>query len=406
MRFSDLKKLKPEEPPPLRARPVVPAQEKPEPRPAPAQLPAAPPPSARQPEPPPAAPEKRPAAEASSQASRRRQEQAAELSAEDFAAEFAHLEAKAKEVYSRLLLQADAFFKAADQPYCEKYEAVLAACALASGTLKTNPYLLNCTMYSTADDYLKAHTVNTLVVSLAMGLEARLEPAELSLLGFCAMAHDVGMTGYSALYGREERLGEAELAEMALHAEAGAAKLDRIVDLDHRIKERAKRIILQVHERPDGTGYPDRLSDEETDPLAQIISVADSYEAMTHPRSWREAVPPPDAVKELISREGGGFNAGAVKLLIAVISIYPPGSLVMLSTGETARVLRVNKGLLSRPVVEIALATDFSQTEPQLADLKFHTLVSIDRSVTLAELRERNPRYAARLELDRWWTNW
>jgi HD-GYP domain-containing protein (c-di-GMP phosphodiesterase class II) len=397
MRFTDLKKVKAAAAPPAPA-PAAKPPERERPAPAPA-VRETPPPA--QPLPQPEKPEQK---ETQSLPSRRRQEQ--EKSAAVPELPFAELDAKAKEVYSRLILQADAFLKAVDQPYCERYEAVLSVCTLAAGELRANPYFLNCTGYSTADNYLRAHTANTVILSLAMGLEAGLNSGELGLLGFCAMAHDIGMTGYSVLYNRQERLSEEELAEMTLHAEEGAAKLDRIVDIDYKIKDRAKRIILQIHERADGSGYPDRLSDEELDPLAQLISIADAYEAETHPRAWRDAVPPPEAVRELISKEGGGFNSGAVKLLISVISMYPPGSLVEMSTGETARVLRVNRGLLTRPVVQILLSKEGAQVEPQLADLKEHPLVSIESTVSMRRFGERNPKYAAQLELSRWWTDW
>ncbi|OGR77073.1 MAG: hypothetical protein A2X32_07260 [Elusimicrobia bacterium GWC2_64_44] len=315
-------------------------------------------------------------------------------------------EPRAREVYSRLLEQAGAFLKAADQPYCEKYEAVSAACGLVSETLKTNPALLGFTAYSTADDYLRGHTANTVVLALAMGVQAGLEPAELRLLGFCAMAHDIGMTEYSSLYNSETRLGDDEFAEMALHAEAGAAKLDRIVDLDYKIKDRARLIVLQTHERADGSGYPDHASDEELDPLAQLIAIADTYEAMTHPRAWRGPMAPPDAVKELIEKEGRGFNAGAVKLLISVLSIFPPGSLVRLSTGETARVLAVNRGSLTRPLVEKLLDSDYEPAAPSRLDLLAHPLLTIERPAGLEEVALRNPKYAAKLELARWWVEW
>jgi HD-GYP domain-containing protein (c-di-GMP phosphodiesterase class II) len=399
MRFSDLNKIKAAAAPQAKPAPQV----KPAPQPAPAPQPEAP----ETPRPLPALPPTtEQAASAGQQPSLTRRRRELEKSTAPKELPFHELEPRAKEVYSRLLLQVDSFLKAVDEPYCEKYEAALAACALAAGELKANPYFLGCSVYSTADDYLRAHTANTVILALAMGLEAGLDGGELGLLGFCSLAHDIGMTGYSALYNRQERLTEEELEEMTLHAEAGAAKLDRIVDLDYKVKDRAKKVILQIHERADGSGYPDRLSNEDIDPLAQLISIADAYEAMTHPRSWREALPPPDAVKELIAREGGGFNAGAVKLLISVISMYPPGSLVELSTGETAQVLRVNRGLLTRPVVQILLNKDGGQAEPRMDDLKQHPLVSIERTVTQRKLGELNPKYAARLELARWWTDW
>ena len=321
-------------------------------------------------------------------------------------APFKELDARAREVYSRVLDQAGVFLKAVDQPYTEKYEAILATCGLIIDTLKTNDLLLNYTNYSTAEDYLRAHRANTTILALALGLEAGLDSTELRLLGFCAMAHDIGMTEYAALYNRADRLGESEYSEMALHAEAGVAKLDRIVDMDYKIKERAGHIVLQTHERIDGTGYPDRLSDEEIDPLAQFISIADTYEAMTHPRAWRDAINPPEAIKELVEKEGKGFNAKAVKALISAISIYPPGSVVSLSSGEICRVLSVTRGFLTKPLVEILLDPDFSPTPPRPMNLYEHPLTSIERSVSFKEIADRNPKYAARLEMSRWWVEW
>lgn len=314
--------------------------------------------------------------------------------------------AAARELYSRLLEQAGELLKGADQPYTEKYEAVARSCDLAAETLKDNPVLLNYTSHSTADDYLKAHSANTAIIALAMGLAAGLEASELRLLGFCAMAHDLGMTGYADLYNREGRLTEEEFSRITQHAEAGAEKLDRIVDIDYRIKDRAKKIILQVHERMDGSGYPRRFSKEELDPLAQLIGIADAYEAMTHPRAWREAMEPPDVVKDLIECEGRGFNCAAVKNLISALSIYPPHSLVTLSTGEIARVIRLNKGSLTRPLVEVLLTADFALAPPQTVDLMEYPLTAIEGSVSLGTLQKQNPKFAAKLELARWWVSW
>ena len=127
---------------------------------------------------------------------------------------------------------------------------------------------------------------------------------------------------------------------------------------------------------------------------------------MTHPRAWRNAVNAPDAIKELVEKEGRGFNAKAVKALISAVSIYPPGSLVQLSSKEIARVIRVSRGFLSKPLVEILLDPAFNQINPQLLDLFEHPLTSIDRTVNFSELERRNPKCAARLEMSRWWVEW
>ncbi|OGS11697.1 MAG: hypothetical protein A2234_08355 [Elusimicrobia bacterium RIFOXYA2_FULL_58_8] len=319
---------------------------------------------------------------------------------------FEELDARAREIYTSLMAQARELLSRTQQPYTEQYEAVRRGCEAAAEELKTNPVLLNYSAYSTSGDYLAGHTANTTLLALAMGLAARLRPGELSLLGFCAMAHDIGMTAYSHLYNNEARLNEDEFAEMALHAEEGIRKLDRIVDLDYRIKDRAKTVILQVHERLDGGGYPDRLSKEEIDPLAQFIGIADSYEALTHPRAWRAAISPPEAVKTLLEKEGRGFNSKAIKALIGALSIYPPTSLVALSTGEIARVIQVNPGSLTRPLVEIFLDGKFRQTAKKTLNLLKHPLTAIERGVPFKELEKNNPELAASLELAGWWVEW
>lgn len=404
MRFSDLKKIKePPAPAPEQkkaARPA-PAPARETVKPAPAQLPAAPPPpDSFVPAPFVPSPAKQPLPGTP----KSRREAGREPAGPKIP--FKELDLEAREVYNRVLDQAGSFLKSVDQPYTEKYEAVLATTRIITDTLKTNGLLLNYTSYSTAEDYLRGHTANTAILALALGLEAGLEESELRLLGFCAMAHDIGMTEYSSLYNRADRLGEKEFSEMALHAEAGVAKLDRVVDLDYKVKDRAKHIVLQTHERADGSGYPDRLSDEEIDPLAQYISIADAYEAMTHPRAWRDAMDPPDAIKDLVEKEGRGFNAKAVKALLSAVSIYPPGSLVALSSGEIARVLRVTRGFLTKPLVELLLDPQFSQLNPSMTDLFEHPLTSIERPVSFKEVSKNNPKFAAKLEMSRWWVDW
>lgn len=318
---------------------------------------------------------------------------------------FNELDNQARRTYARLVSQAEEFLKRTAQPYTEQYRAVKAACTQVTETLRVNPVLLSYAAYSTSDGYLAGHTANTTLISLAIGINYGLEGKELDLLGFCAMAHDIGMTGYASIYNNSSRLTDDDFAEMTLHAEESVAKLDCIVDLDYKVKERARLIVMQVHERLDGSGYPSQLKAGEIDPLAQIIGIADAYEAMTHPRTWREAKNPPDVVKELIEREGRNFNAKAVRSLIAILSVYPPGSLTVLSTGEIARVIKVNKGSLTRPMVEIVADNNFTKVPFRTMDLIKYPLTAIERPIDLSELEERNPELAASLELARWWVD-
>jgi len=220
------------------------------------------------------------------------------------------------------------------------------------------------------------------------------------------MAHDWGMTGFQELSSKKEYLTDVEFSQVALHSEAGAAKLDSLQNIDSGLRERIKKVVCQVHERIDAKGYPFRLSGKDIDLLAQIISTADVYEAMTHPRTWREALNPPEVIKLFLEQKSGPvFNLKILKALIHTLSIYPPASLVALSRGEIARVLKPRKGSLTRPLVEILLDTDFAPVQTALLDLYEHPVHdAIARPVSLAELKGKNPEFAAGLEAARWWT--
>jgi len=338
--------------------------------------------------------------------SRKDQQRQDEAAVRASARPFRELDAQAREIYSRNMALAKELIGQIDRGYVEKYESIMRQAEFNSQALSANPVLLSYTRYATADDYLYAHSANVAVISQAMGLVLGLERSAVNFLGFCAMAHDLGMIDHAKLAKHEGRLTDAEYSEIMLHSEAGAARIDRFLDMDARLKEQAKKTILQVHERIDAGGYPGRLTNEEIGFPAQIIGIADVYEAMSHPRSWRPAGHPHNVMKHLIDKEGHGFNSRVVKALIEVFSIYPPGSLVALSTGEIANVVQVNPGSLTRPVVSVLLDPDFSPALPRLVDLLEHPLTGIERIVEEEELLARNSKFAAKQELERWWVDW
>lgn len=319
---------------------------------------------------------------------------------------FREMDESAKELYGKNLAMVRELFGQIDRPYVEKYDRIIRLADVNARMLGENPVLLNYITYSTADNYIYAHSVNVAILSQTMGLALALDAGLVNFLGFCAMAHDIGMAGRTALANKAERLTDEEFAEVTRHSGDGARSLERIIDIDHKLKDRAEKVVYQVHERIDASGYPERLNEGGIDILAQIIGIADVYEAMSHPRAWREAYHPHTAMKHLIDKEGHGFNSKIVKALMVSLSLYPPGSLVMLSSGEIARVIKINKGSLTRPVVEILLSANFDTVPTQTVDLVEHPFTAIERVVEFEEISRRNHKFAALLELGRWWVDW
>lgn len=310
---------------------------------------------------------------------------------------FQQYEQEAREAYARLLAGVTGLLEWAEAPGSKEYAEIYCLCELSLKTLRANPALICCAANISTGNYLYAHTVNVTIFSQALALDQGLPDKDTMLLSFCALTHDLGMTGFRELYSKKGGLSDPEFSRVALHVDTGIEKLGQIEGMDRSAKKRAAAVLRQVHERFDASGYPLRASGMEIDPLAQIIGVADVYEAMTHPRAWREACHQSAAMRFFIEEEGKRFGLQAIRSLLRSLSVYPPGSLVMLSSGEVARVVMPRKETLTRPVVEVLLGPYFEPVRPVLLDLSEHLVrYSIERPVYIYELEDRNPQFAAR----------
>ncbi len=110
------------------------------------------------------------------------------------------------------------------------------------------------------------------------------------------------------------------------------------------------QIVMQHHERPDGTGYPHGLADPQICAEAKILGMVDTYLALIMPRAYRQALLPGGAMKKLYTLSIGS-NEQLSSALIKVLGIFPPGSLVKLDNEETAMVYKRNPDNSLQPVV-------------------------------------------------------
>lgn len=98
--------------------------------------------------------------------------------------------------------------------------------------------------------------------------------------------------------------------------------------------------VEQHHEARDGSGYPAGLKDAAICREAQIVSLADRYCALVSNRTYRPALAPRRAIKELHERAGSAIEPALIAHLIAAVGLFPPGAYVRLANGETAIVVR------------------------------------------------------------------
>ncbi len=136
-----------------------------------------------------------------------------------------------------------------------------------------------------------------------------------------AMLYDIGMVGVpDSVIRKDQLLDETERQQMEQHCERGAAileKASRLVEGSNYLSFGAA-IARAHHERWDGSGYPAGLSGTDIPAAARIVAVADVYDALTHRRSWREAVPLADALKTIGDGAGTLFDPTVVAAFFKV----------------------------------------------------------------------------------------
>lgn len=170
---------------------------------------------------------------------------------------------------------------------------------------------------------------------------------------------------------------------MRRHPEFGAALLE---PLSPRY-DWLRTAVLQEHERRQGQGYPNGLAGPAIDPLARTIAVADVFEALSHPRTYRSPNTVLEALEQITAMAGEWFDPGVVAALVNEISAFPLDSWVQLSSGEIGRVVETDPDNLFRPVVELAWDAEWRRIDPprRLA-LAANPGLTVSRSLLESEL--------------------
>jgi putative nucleotidyltransferase with HDIG domain len=161
---------------------------------------------------------------------------------------------------------------------------------------------------STRDPYTAGHERRVAQLAVAIAGELGMADEERRLLGLAATVHDIGKISVpSEILSKPTRLGEAELAIIQTHAEAGWRLLEP-AGLPASVTD----AVLQHHERLDGSGYPAGLKGDAIGEFARILAVADVVEAMSSHRPYRPTLGIDAALEEIESGRGTRYDAGAV----------------------------------------------------------------------------------------------
>ncbi|WP_045220819.1 HD domain-containing phosphohydrolase [Desulfonatronum thioautotrophicum] len=137
------------------------------------------------------------------------------------------------------------------------------------------------------DVYTRGHSERVAIYATHLGNRLGLTKDELHLLYTGGILHDIGKIGIpDIILNKPSKLTTDEFTVMQRHPELGRAILNQVTSFGDILP-----IIFYHHERVDGDGYPMGLHQEEIPFLARVLSVVDSFEAMTSDRAYRKALP-------------------------------------------------------------------------------------------------------------------
>lgn len=160
------------------------------------------------------------------------------------------------------------------------------------------------------------HSENVAETARQIAYRMYLLKSEVQKIYYTAILHDIGIIGVpEEIAGKQGKLTEEEFDQIKKHSEIGERILSMITEMPDIAKS-----VRSHHERYDGTGYPDGLKGEDIPLAARIIAVADAYDAMTHERSYKQAMTPAQAKAEIKRLAGIQFDPGVV---IAALETLP-----------------------------------------------------------------------------------
>lgn len=183
-----------------------------------------------------------------------------------------------------------------------------------------------------------------------------LDASTAACISIASALHDIGKIGIpDGILNKPGKLTPEEFEEVKRHSVIGAEILNDLpIYQEDPLVKAAREICRWHHERWDGRGYPDGLKGGEIPISAQIVALADVYDALTNVRSYKSAYPHDQAVEMILNGECGAFNPLLLECLKDIASILPEesSSHVLFQTSE-----KETKGLAEEMLRQRKLTT-------------------------------------------------
>ena len=165
------------------------------------------------------------------------------------------------------------------------------------------------------DTYTRGHSDRVSEYSVLIGKHLNLSEDDLHTLKIGGLFHDIGKIGVpDSILLKKSKLTDNEYSEIKNHPKIGAQILSNAT-----IFEKAIPVIKYHHERYDGNGYPENLKGENIPLLARITTVADSFDAMTSKRTYRNSLELDYVISEFKNNKGTQFDSKIIDIFLNIL---------------------------------------------------------------------------------------
>ncbi|MCZ6769897.1 MAG: cyclic nucleotide-binding domain-containing protein [Acidobacteria bacterium] len=243
-----------------------------------------------------------------------------------------------------------------------------------------SPALLLLATDRTQEFAVSPHSVNVTILALRLAQTLDYDLPNQIKVGLAALLHEIGV----ALLPERLLYQPGQVSPQVRQRPVYSAELlNKFCPQDDWLIE----TVGQVYERTNGSGFPLGLEGEKIREEAQILGIADVFEACIHDRPYRKALTGYQLLEELTRGDTKVFSDHIIKALVRSFSLYPYNEYVLLNTDELGQVVDINPEKLSRPTVRILYdKKGRALDEPRETDLAQHPSLFISKAVTYHEL--------------------
>lgn len=197
---------------------------------------------------------------------------------------------------------------------------------------------------------LYCHAMNVATLSVLIAIHAGISKENAREVAIGALLHDIGFVSMKINPDSVdlEDCDENMRKEVMRHVTIGYKALEN----EAWLSKTAKDIILQHHERLDGSGYPFQVSGENLSMEVRIVSLCDQFDNMVYGNMMKQ-YKVRDTMDYIMSSAGGGFDLNLVQCFFESVAAYPNGSIVITNEGDIAVVVRQNYRFPTRPVIRL-----------------------------------------------------